>query len=156
MRFDAIVWLLLGAYAIHMLEEFALNWRDWARSVLKLPVDWPTFYVTNSIVVVLGIVAGQLGDDHPLFGLSFAALMLINATFFHILPVIRFQGRFSPGLITAVVLFFPAAIWAYIAASKEGLLDTASLVGSLAIGAALMASPIILLRLKDKPYFQQN
>ena len=156
MKFEAIVWLLLGAYAIHMLEEFALNWRDWARAVLKLPVEWPTFYVTNSIVVVLGIVAGQLGGSHPLFGLSLAALMLINATFFHVLPVIRFYGRFSPGLITAVVLFYPCAIWAYIAAFNEGLVDTASLVGSFAIGAALMATPIIFLRIKDKPYFLQD
>jgi hypothetical protein len=156
MKFGAVVWLLLGAYAIHVLEEFALNWRDWARSILRLPVEWPTFYVTNSVVVVLGIVAGQLGGDQPLFGLSFAALMLINATFFHVLPVIKFGGRFSPGLITAVLLFYPAAIWAYVTASHEGLLSTANLFGSFAIGATLMATPIVLLRIKDKPYFQQG
>jgi hypothetical protein len=33
--------------------------------------------------------------------------MLINATFFHVLPVIVFRGRFSPGMLTAIVLFYP-------------------------------------------------
>lgn len=35
-----------------------------------------------------------------------ASLMLINAVFFHILPVIQMGGRFTPGVVTAVVLFF--------------------------------------------------
>jgi hypothetical protein len=49
-------WLALGAYAIHMLEEFMFDWRDWARAIIRLPVEWADFYMTNAIVVVLGIV----------------------------------------------------------------------------------------------------
>jgi hypothetical protein len=39
--------------------------------------------------------------------------MLVNATIFHVLPVVRFGGRFSPGLISAVLLFYPLAIACY-------------------------------------------
>jgi hypothetical protein len=30
------------------------------------------------------------------------------------------------------------------------------LAGSLVLGAALMATPVVLLLIKDKPYFRQN
>ena len=43
-------WLALAAYALHILEEFAFDWRNWARTALHLPVDWPDFYVTNAVV----------------------------------------------------------------------------------------------------------
>jgi hypothetical protein len=49
------IWLATAAYAIHMIEEFMLDWRDWARAVIGLPVDWPDFYVTNGIVMVLAL-----------------------------------------------------------------------------------------------------
>jgi hypothetical protein len=68
MNFETVCWILLAAYAVHVLEEFALNWRAWANWVLKLPVDWPTFYVTNSVVVVLGIVAAKTAGTLPLIG----------------------------------------------------------------------------------------
>jgi GH15 family glucan-1,4-alpha-glucosidase len=55
------LWLALAAYAVHMLEEYELDWRNWARSVIGLPVEWADFYVTNAIVVVLGIAAAQIG-----------------------------------------------------------------------------------------------
>ena len=60
MSFAAMSWLLLLAYALHMLEEFMLDWRDWAAGVLGLPVSWPDFYVTNAVVVVLGIGAAEV------------------------------------------------------------------------------------------------
>jgi hypothetical protein len=44
------------------------------------------FYVVNALVVVLGIVGANLAGHHPGIALAFPALMLINATFFHVLP----------------------------------------------------------------------
>jgi hypothetical protein len=109
----------------------------------------------NALVIVLGIVAANLAA-WPVVSLAFPALMLINATFFHVLPFIRMGGRFSPGLFTAVVLFYPVGIACYWRAGADGTLDAASLIGSLALGALLMASPVVLLLIKDKPYFRQD
>jgi hypothetical protein len=81
---------------------------------------------------------------------------LINGTFFHILPFIRTGRCFSPGLITAVVLFWPIGIACYWAAASEGKLTSGVLVGSLIIGAVLMACPVVLLKVKDQPYFRQS
>jgi hypothetical protein len=156
MSLTDLMWLATAAYGLHILEEYQLNWRDWARGVLGLPVEWSDFYVVNALVIVLGIVASNLAVHCPGVALTFPALMLINATFFHVLPVIRMRGRFSPGLFTAVVLFYPVAIACYWRAAIDGTLGAAALVGSLVLGAALMACPVVLLLIKDKPCFRQD
>ena len=155
MTLTALLWLATACYGLHILEEYQLNWRGWARDALGLPVEWSDFYVVNALVIVLGIVAANL-TAWPGIALGFPALMLINATFFHVLPVIRMKGRFSPGLFTAIVLFYPVAIACYWRAAVDGTLGAGALVGSLLIGAALMASPVVLLLIKDKPYFRQD
>jgi hypothetical protein len=155
MSLAAWCWLATAAYGLHILEEFTLDWRNWARNVLGLPVEWPTFYVVNSLVIVLGIVAAELAPSSQLLALSFPAVMLVNATFFHVLPFITKRGRFSPGLITAVILFYPIGIACYCRAAADGA-SAGTLIGSLALGAVLMASPIVLLKLKDRPYFRQD
>ncbi len=123
--------------------------------MIGLPVEWGDFYVTNAVVVVLGIAQAGLAPTMPLGPLAFAALMLINATFFHVLPFVRTRGRFSPGLVTAVLLFYPVSFAAFFSAHAEGRLTVAIAVTAFAIGAALMAFPIALLRLKGRPYFRQ-
>lgn len=152
MSHEYVLWIAVAAYAIHMLEEYALNWRGWARQVLKLPVDWSMFYLVNSLVVVLGICCAMVGWRAAWFSLSFPALMLINATLFHVAPVLATRV-YSPGVATAVALFYPAAAWCYWGAWKDGSLTGASLLGSTLLGGALMASPIVLLKIKDKPMF---
>jgi hypothetical protein len=149
------LWLATAAYAVHMIEEFMLDWRDWARAVIGLPVDWPDFYIANGVVVVLGIVAANLAAPAPGIALGFAGLMLINAVFFHIAPFIWTRGRFSPGLFTAVVLLIPIGAACYSAAHEAGVLTAGRVAGSLLLGAALMATPVILLRIKGLPYFRQ-
>ena len=59
------IWLSVAAYGIHILEEYQLDWRNWARAVIKLPVEWPDFYVVNALVIVLGIVAAELAATQP-------------------------------------------------------------------------------------------
>ncbi len=145
-------WLALAAYAIHMLEEYMLDWRNWARAVIGLPVEWSDFYMTNAVVVVLGIAQAALADSMTVAPLSFAALMLINATFFHVLPFVRTRGRFSPGLFTAVLLFYPLGIAEFVHAGAE----PGEIVLAFIIGALLMASPIVFLKLKSRPYFRQS
>ena len=155
MKLTELLWLATACYGIHILEEYQLDWREWARSALGLPVEWSDFYVVNAIVIVLGIVAANLAA-WPAIALALPALMLINATFFHVLPFVRMRGRFSPGLFTAVVLFYPVGIACYWRAAADGMLGGAAVVGSIVLGAVLMASPVVLLLIKDRPYFRQD
>lgn len=152
MTLPDLLWLSTAAYALHVVEEFTLDWRNWARNVLGLPVDWPHFYMVNAAVIVLGVVAAEVAPGLPAVGLGFSALMLINATFFHVMPVLRHGGRFSPGLITAVLLFYPLGVLAYAAAG----VGWGGILLSAVIGAALMACPVVLLVVRDRPYFRQD
>jgi Protein of unknown function with HXXEE motif len=78
--------------------------------------------------------------------------MLINATFMHVFPFLRKKGRFSPGLITAVLCFWPLGTYTMLAAE----LNARVLVTAFAVGAALLATPISFLLLKKNSYFDQT
>jgi hypothetical protein len=150
---EFVLWIATAVYAIHILEEYQLNWRGWARSVLHLPVDWESFYLVNALVVVLGVCCAKVGWQRPEFALAFPALMLVNATFFHVLPVIRTRV-FSPGVATAIVLFYPVAGWAYYGAWMDGILTIWVGLSSGILGVVLMACPIVLLKIKHLRPFQ--
>ena len=125
-------------------------------AVIKLPVEWSDFYVTNAVVVAVGIAQAMLASTLTLAPLIYGSLMIINTVFFHILPMIRGRGRFSPGVVTAVVLFLPVSIAIWLRAAHDGELDTVTVVSAIVGGALLMAYPIVMLNLKPKSYFQQN
>ncbi|MET4634701.1 HXXEE domain-containing protein [Kaistia defluvii] len=146
----------MAAYAVHMMEEFSFNWRDWARAVIKLPVEWGDFYVTNAVVIVLGIAQAFLAPTLAVAPLGFASLMAMNAIFFHILPVIVTKGRFSPGLFTAVVLFLPVAWVVWARAIEDGQVDAKTATIAILGAALLMAYPIVMLHLRSRPYFRQT
>jgi hypothetical protein len=135
------------------LEEYELNWRDWARNVLKLPVDWTSFYIVNSLVIVLGVCCAEVGWQLPLFALSFPAVMVVNATVFHVVPVIRTR-IFSPGVVTALVLFYPIAAWSYCGAWADGALSIWTVLGSAFLGIVLMAYPVALLKIRHFSCFK--
>ena len=149
MDHEYLLWIMLFSYALHILEEYVLNWRDWAIKQMHFEVDWPVFYVTNAIVVVGGICTAIIGWKLPAFSLAFPALALVNAVFLHIVPTIA-QRHFSPGLLTGILLFLPIGFACYWGAAADGVLDEATLTISAIGGVVLMAYPIILLKLKPK------
>jgi hypothetical protein len=148
MSHEHVLWIALAAYGLHILEEYELNWRDWARSILHLPVEWGSFYIVNALVVVLGACCAEVGWREPWFALGLPALMLINATFFHVLPTLTTRV-YSPGLATAVGLFYPVGAWAYFGAWSDGVLTAQAAILSAVFGAGLMATPIVLLKVKS-------
>ena len=151
---NSIFWVALAVYALHILEEFFYDWQNWAQRTLKLSVDWTGFYVTNTGVLFLGIACASIGWRHPLLALAYPGLMLINALFFHIIPVIVTR-QFSPGLITACLLFLPTCFWAFRQALAMQVSITTILL-AIGVGVLLMGYPILLLRTKDLPFFDQK
>ncbi len=150
---NTIFWMALAAYALHMLEEYFYDWKSWANNVLKLPVDWNGFYVTNIAVLFLGIACASVGWSHPAFALAFPALMIVNTIFFHLLPVVL-KRKNSPGVFTAVLLFLPIAFKAYHQALVMKVSAT-DIINSVIAGVLIMAYPIVLLKTKDLPFFKQ-
>jgi len=141
-----IIWVLVAASALHVMEEHALGWQGWATSVMgkKLGVDfyWQDFYVTNAALFIVGIACAMVGWQFAAFALAFASLNIIDSLFFHILPSVRAK-RLNPGCITAIILYLPLCFLCYWAASKDHVLTSNALWLSIAIGAFLMASALV-------------
>ena len=155
MKPDHLFWIALAAYALHILEEYTYDWKTWAQKIMKLNVDWNTFYVTNVIVLFYGLCCAQVGWSHPTFSLTFPALMIVNAVVFHILPYIRSNRKFSPGLFTAIFLFLPIGLGCFSVAHHMHVF-TKSLIVAGAGGAIIIAYPIFLLKTKDLSFFKQQ
>jgi len=141
----AVFWLCLLAYGLHVIEEFDLGWQPWAVQVLGLPVSWSDFYITNGFgVIPLGLMAGSLGWSVPAASLLLPGVMLVNAVGFHIIPTLR-TGLFSPGLISALLLFLPLSGWCMVTAFKH---HRSSLKVVMPLSVMLMAFPVVMLKLK--------
>jgi len=149
-----IFWVALVAYAIHILEEFTYDWKNWAQKVLKLDVEWNTFYLVNAIVLFVGLACAEVGWAHPTFSLIFPALILVNAVFFHILPYIRSNRKFSPGMITAIFLFLPIGIKCFTTALAIGVFTKSLLIAG-AGGILIMAYPVFMQKTKGMDFFKQ-
>jgi hypothetical protein len=155
MTLATLAWLGMAAYAAHILEEYTFDWRGWSQSTLGLPVQWNDFYVTNAVVIALGIAQAMLAPSLPLAALSFSGLMFINGLFMHIVPFVR-SGRFSPGVITSVLLFLPQSIATFYVALKSGVVTFATVLLGLLIGGVALAFPICMLLLRSRPFFRQG
>jgi hypothetical protein len=148
-----VLWVLLVASALHVVEEHALGWQGWASErfgpLIGVKPTWADFWATNAALLVFGLAAAEVGWKAPAFALSFAALVLINAVFFHILPSMQARHP-NPGCFTAVLLYVPVGIWAYAAAADDNRLSFGVVVGSVLIGAVVMATALAVLVLGQR------
>ena len=133
MALGHLCWLATAAYGIHIAEEYLLGWRDWVRSISGVYVSRGLFFAMNALTIVLGVVCAEMAGRLPVVGLAFPALMLINATFFHLGAFVWTRGRFSPGLISAILLFYPMGIWCFKSAYDAGELTVVRLAWSFAL-----------------------
>lgn len=147
---EYLLWITLTAYSVHVLEEATLNWKKWAIGSLNLSnVEWAIFDVANVAVMFIAISTSMIGWKLPALALTIPALMFINGLFFHILPTLL-QRKFSPGVITATLLFMPISLWIYYGAYLDGILTWTVAISSLLLGTLLMSSPILFLKLREK------
>ena len=148
-----VLWVLFAATALHVVEEHALGWQGWASEtfgrVLGVKPTWTDFWATNAALLAFGIAAAMVGWKAPGFSLALAALCLINAVGFHVLPTVR-ERTPNPGFFTAVLLYIPIGIWAYAAAASDDRLSFGAFVLSLLIGAAVMAAAVAMLVLGQR------
>jgi hypothetical protein len=146
MRLEDWYWLAIAACALHVLEEFFLDWRGWVKSITGIDVSLTAFWTMNILALALGAAYASVASYSPAVGLAIPAVMLINATVFHVGGWIWQRGRFSPGLITSLTLFYPIAISCYRSACAAGVLTGSSLAYSFLLAAVATAAPMRVLR----------
>lgn len=145
-----LAWLAVAAYALHVVEEHILGWYDWARKTMNISLGWNEYVITEAAILILGVVAAVLGN--PTYIVAFATLLVINAIFFHVLPMLANGGRFSPGVISGLFLFLPLA-WLVFKTPQVQALDVDGKVWPVVLGIGLILWPMFLLKLRRVAYF---
>jgi hypothetical protein len=152
-----MLWTLLTASALHVVEERRMGWQGWAGATfgprLGVIPSWLDFWATNMLLLVFGFSAASVGWRAPGFALAFPAVCLINAVLFHAVPSLL-AWRPNPGLFSALALYLPLGIWAYAAAGSDGQLGAVNVILSIVIGAAAMAAAIGLLVLGKLVHYE--
>jgi hypothetical protein len=149
MSLTVLAWLAVAAYALHVVEEHMLGWFDWARK--RMNITWEQYVIAEVAILVLGVTTAMLAGSPigPTLVVAFATLLVLNAVFFHILPMLTDGGKFSPGVITGILLFLPLG-WQVL---KTQTLPQNDLFWAIVIGAAVIVWLWLLSYLKAQRYF---
>ena len=140
--FGRIVWLMPAAFAVHIVEEFAGGFPEWVRLVTGAAMPVGAFLANNAafMAILLGLTAwvSIRPSRLPAFALlAWASGNLFWNFVFH-LATTMLLDRYSPGLVTAVLLYFPlSAVVAWVTL-REGVLGRGAFAGAATVGAALM------------------
>jgi hypothetical protein len=107
-RDPPLAWLLVAAYAAHVVEEWVGGFPEWLALVAGAPLPRVAFVAINAAAMGAIISATRAAIRHDSLGwmaIAIAALLFANGVL-HILGSIA-TGAYSPGLFTGVVLYLP-------------------------------------------------
>jgi hypothetical protein len=128
-----VLWAIVAAIGVHIVEEYALNFTGWSRSALSVPLTWEDFHLVNAGVTLFAVACAVIAWRAPAFSLSSPALVILNAAGFH--GGSSLLAGYSPGTWTALLLFLPLGGYAYVAAARDGVLTRRVVLLSAAGGA---------------------
>lgn len=148
MTFSKFVLLAPAAYLLHILEE-APGFVVWTRlypTLFSNTLSTTVFVVTNAVYMSLVVVSVLLCARRAAvtLGLAVIAFLFSNAVF-HIGFTIL-SGIYSPGTVTAVVLYVPLSFAAFYAASREGLLSIRRVLVALLLGVVVANAPLRIMQ----------
>ena len=130
------LWVVAVSCALHVAEEYLTGWQQWARETLGIVMPTMRFFAANAVLVVAALLLARVGWRRPTLSLVIPAATLVNAIFFHIFPTIV-QGRVSPGVYTATLLYLPFSSWALVGARRDGV-PARAIVVAMAAGTLMM------------------
>jgi uncharacterized protein with HXXEE motif len=140
-----VLWLVVGASAAHVVEEYGwpggfLDAMRRAAPAFAFAVNVPVAIVINALFVAGVVAAAIVGPRAPVFALSAAALVAVNG-WMHVAGTVR-GGRYVPGAVTGLCLYQPVAVLAYLQYGRGGLLTAEVLAVSLVLGVAYHLVPL--------------
>lgn len=141
--FYRLIWLMPASFAAHISEEWIGGFPAWVSHIAGGQMSRQAFIENNAffmaVLLLLTFFASYARSRWTAFVLiSWASANLFWDFLFH-LGATPFWGVYSPGLITATLLYFPVSFFVARAALEEGVLPKGELIGASATGAALMA-----------------
>jgi len=118
-------------FIVHFLEE-SPGFVEWFNSHVARGITPSLFWTVNltALFITLAVVAFEWFSRTPLsLGVALAwlgFLMFANAAF-HVAGAFV-DKRYVPGLVTAVLLYFPYYLWLFVRALKSGRVTAAALL----------------------------
>lgn len=142
MRFERFVWLFPAVYALHIVEEYGAGFPAWMTRHMHASMDNAGFLLNNALfMAILLATTAWASASRSRFSafvfLSWASGNLFWNFIFHLLTTLQ-ADSYSPGLVTASLLYYPVSIWGGVLAVRQGRLAVAGVLGAFAIGGALM------------------
>jgi hypothetical protein len=128
--FERLLWLVPVFFLLHNLEE-APFMESWSRTLpIKIhpAVSTRQFTIAVTFLTLAGFLLTYLGIrflSHPIgyvLILGLQAILLFNAFFPHIAASIRFR-RYSPGVVTAVLITLPFSYYLFRRALDEPIIN---------------------------------
>lgn len=134
-------WAIVAAAVIHVAEEYRGGFLTWFPKFSGMRIAMEQFVIVNALFVLLCITAALVPGQAIVLKLSVAALIFVNACI-HIIGTVRFR-RYSPGLVSALLLYMPLAFYAYYRSAAEGRLSVEAGVGAFALSLVWHAIPFV-------------
>lgn len=139
---SVIYGLPLLAAALHVVEEFVwpggfLAWHRSCRPDIATSITPRFALVTNTFLLGTALLLGLYGAAWRRgvsLWLVLAALLASNAVF-HLKGAWQLR-RYSPGVVTAVVLYLPLCGWGYAHFLRSGSISWSDAILSFALGAS--------------------
>jgi hypothetical protein len=109
-RDAGLLWLFVPAFAVHVAEEWVAGFPAWVARVAGAPLPAGAFVVVNGIAMAFlafGVRAAVRDGRHGWIAVAVATIALVN-TLGHAAGSVLTRA-YSPGLVSAVVLYVPLA-----------------------------------------------
>ena len=151
MPLTLLAWSLTVAALIHIFEEFVFpgGFKEWWTTYqpdIKASVSDRYLVIINGLLVLFSVnvalaVRSPRGNGVAAW-LALAALLAGNAVF-HIVAAIQTR-RYSPGLVSGIILYLPLAIYGYIFFLRSGRAS-----GTVALIAAMVGGSYYFISLAN-------
>jgi len=140
--FRHLIWVMPGAFVLHIVEEYRGGFPAWATHVLGGSFSGVAFAFNNAafLAIMVGLTLWASKSDSRLAAFLLIAWLSGNIfwdALFHVLTTAWFN-RYSPGLVTSSVLYLPISLVIGTATLQSQALSAKAFLGALASGLGLI------------------
>jgi hypothetical protein len=127
--------LLVVAGLVHVAEETLTGFMKWFKEFLGFRISVTEDVVVNAIFLIALAIGALVSNTYPIFSLGAVGFVFINF-WFHVIGTIKLR-RYSPGLISAALLYLPLSSYAYYLILGSGSVTLLGLAYSIVISSIL-------------------
>lgn len=145
--FSRALWLMPAAFAFHICEEWFGGFPRYIAITLHGSTMSPAQFLINNAAFMLILVGLSVWASRSKSRISAVLLMawasgnLFWDFFAHLIFTVEFD-RYSPGLVTASIIYYPLPIWVTAIGMREGRLTPESSIAAYVIGGLLILAVI--------------